>query len=115
LSSPVGSRAIEELEITESRADGAVVVALHGELDLASADRVSARLGALRDAGQPVVLDLDSLEFIDSSGLRVILQAAEDSRRGGWPFHLTAGSEPVRRLLDAAGVAGLLPVVRSPR
>jgi anti-anti-sigma factor len=115
LRSPVGSRAIEELEIRESRADGAVVVALHGELDLATADGVAARLAEHRDAGEPVLLDLDSLEFIDSSGLRVILQAVEASRRGGWPFHLTAGSEPVRRLLDAAGVADLLPIVRSPR
>ena len=45
-----------------------------------------ARLAELRDRGEPVILDLDRLEFIDSSGLRVLLQAVQDSRAGAWRF-----------------------------
>ena len=100
----------EAFTITETQGEGVTAVALRGDLDLASADGVTRRLQALRDAGEPVVLDLDELNFIDSSGLRVILQAVEDSR-AGWSFRVTAGSEPVRRLLEAAGLTGRLPVV----
>lgn len=101
----------EDFTIRESRSDDVAVLALRGDLDLASADSVTARLHRHRDAGQPVILDLDALEFIDSSGLRVILQAVEDSRREGWSFRVTEGSAPVRRLLEAAGLTGRLPRV----
>jgi anti-sigma B factor antagonist len=101
----------EEFAIQEGRRENVVVVTLRGDLDLATSAGVTARLAEHRDAQVPVILDLDTLNFIDSSGLRVILQAVEDSRREGWSFRVTAGSEPVRRLLDAAGLAGRLPVI----
>ena len=101
----------QDFTIREIRSQDSVVMALHGDLDVATADVVTARLAALREAGDPVILDLDRLDFIDSSGLRVILQAVEDSRRDNWSFRVTAGSEPVRRLLEAAGLTGRLPVV----
>ena len=100
----------EAFRIEESRTDGAVVLALHGELDLASADGVQQRLDALAAEGTPVRLDLDGLSFMDSSGLRVVLQAAERSRASGWAFTLTPGSEQVRSLFDSAGITSRLPI-----
>src|SRR3954462_11939759 len=93
----------EPFEIEESRGNGTTVLTLHGELDLAYADELSARLAQLCHEGQPVLLDLDQLEFIDSSGLRVLLKAAQDSEGGDWGFHVTRGSEAVVRLLRGAG------------
>ncbi len=101
----------EEFTIQVSRRQDATVLTLRGDLDLASAEGLSASLATHRDAGEPVILDLDALNFIDSSGLRVILQAVEASGRDGWSFRITAGSEPVQRLLQAAGLTGRLPVV----
>ena len=91
-----------------------MVLRLQGDLDLASADAVAQRLDALAEAGDPVVLDLDRLAFMDSSGLRVVLQAAENSRAGRWSFSLTAGSEQVRNLFESAGVTDRLPIVPAP-
>jgi two-component system OmpR family sensor kinase len=102
--------ATEEFRIEEGRRDGVIVLRLRGDLDLASADAVAARLDALSAAGEPVLLDLDSLAFMDSSGLRVVLQAAETSRTSGWRFTLTAGSEQVRNLFASAGVTDRLPI-----
>jgi anti-anti-sigma factor len=102
--------AIDEFRIEEARRDGVVVLRLLGDLDLASADAVSARLDALSEAGEPVLLDLDSLAFMDSSGLRVVLQAAETSRTSGWRFSVTPGSEQVRNLFASAGVTDRLPI-----
>jgi anti-anti-sigma factor len=104
----------EEFRIEEDRRDGTVVLRLHGELDLASADAVALRLDTLAATGDPVVLDVDRLSFMDSSGLRVVLQAAENSRTSGWSFSLTAGSEQVRNLFASAGVTDRLPIVPAP-
>ena len=104
----------EEFRIEEDRRDGQVILRLRGELDLASADQVQQRLDALQAAGDAVVLDVDRLLFMDSSGLRVVLQAAENSRQSGWSFSLTAGSEQVRNLFASAGVTDRLPIVPAP-
>jgi two-component system, OmpR family, sensor kinase len=106
--------ATDEFRIEEGRRDGVVVLRLRGDLDLASADAVAERLDALSAAGEPVLLDLDSLAFMDSSGLRVVLQAAETSRTSGWRFTLTPGSEQVRNLFASAGVTDRLPIEPEP-
>jgi two-component system OmpR family sensor kinase len=111
---PMSDDATEEFRIEEGRRDGVVVLRLRGDLDLASADAVAERLEALSAAGEPVLLDLDSLAFMDSSGLRVVLQAAETSRTSGWRFTLTPGSEQVRNLFASAGVTDRLPIEQEP-
>jgi anti-sigma B factor antagonist len=104
----------DHFRIEEGRDDGTVVLTLRGELDLASADDVQRRLDALCAAGTPTRLDLDDLAFMDSSGLRFVLQAAELGRDGDWAFTLTPGSEQVRQLFRSAGVAERLPIVPRP-
>jgi anti-anti-sigma factor len=72
------------LEIREVHDAGRIRVQLRGELDLAGVPAVRRRLRALRERGEAVVLDLDELEFIDMSGLRVVFAAAEEASRDGW-------------------------------
>ena len=98
----MSDEATDEFQIEEDRRNGVVVLRLRGDLDLASADAVASRLDALSQAGDAVLLDLDSLSFMDSSGLRVVLQAAETSRTSGWQFALTPGSKQVRNLFASA-------------
>src|SRR6185312_10057323 len=104
----------DAFRIDEDRTDDAVVLTLHGELDLASADAVQQRLDTLAEAGTPTRLDLDALRFMDSSGLRLVLQAAETSRTTGWAFTITPGSEQVRSLFASAGITGRLPIAGEP-
>ena len=103
-----------EFSMEERRHDGTVVLTLRGELDLASAGVVSARLDELRAAGEPALLDIDELDFMDSSGLRLVLDAAEASDASGWPFSLTHGPEQVRRLFESTMVTARLPIVPRP-
>jgi anti-sigma B factor antagonist len=107
----VSDQPISEFRIEENRRDGAVVLTVHGDLDLVSADEVRARLAALRAAGQAALLDLDELDFMDSSGLRMVLEAAEASDATGWGFSLTAGTEQVQRLFESTRVTARLPIV----
>lgn len=98
------------LEIIEVRDAGRVRVRLRGELDLAGAPTISERLRRLRERGEPVLLDLDELEFIDVSGLRVLVAASEEASRDGWSFAVTRGSAPVRRLIGLVRLDRQLPL-----
>jgi stage II sporulation protein AA (anti-sigma F factor antagonist) len=92
-----------------------VVVALHGELDLVGAPLLESEVeSAAVESAPMVVLDLEDLQFIDSSGLRVILSAHERARERGQAFALTRGSQQVQRLLSIAGVSGHLKIIASP-
>jgi anti-anti-sigma factor len=55
------------------------------------------------------VLDLAELEFIDSTGLRVIVRAVEAARTSGWELTLRQGPPAVRRVFEISGVLRALP------
>ena len=99
----------ELFRMREREDDGRVVLALSGELDLGTAGTVRQRLAELRDAGRAVLLDLDELTFMDSTGIRLVLSACEDAAERDWSFRVTRGSEPVRHVLEAAQVIDRLP------
>jgi anti-sigma B factor antagonist len=99
----------EIFEMTERREGGQVVVALAGELDLGTVGDVERRLQELRAERHAVLLDLDGLTFMDSTGIRLLLSACEEAERDGQAFHVTRGSERVQRLLDAVQVIDRLP------
>jgi anti-sigma B factor antagonist len=92
-----------------------VVLGLHGELDLASAPLLETQIeNASDDTGAAVVLDLQELQFIDSTGLRIILSAHERAKERGQDFALTRGSQQVQRLLTITGVGDHLRLIASP-
>jgi anti-anti-sigma factor len=69
----MGSPGTPRFGIDESYDDGVLVLAVSGELDLATAPQLQEKITAAREAGEGVRLDLRPLTFIDSSGLRVLL------------------------------------------
>lgn len=85
--------------------DGALRLALRGELDIAVADIVTRRLGELKQRKGVVRLDLARLAFMDSSGLQAVIIALADSRQDGWKLEIAGEvTEPVAQLIDIAGV-----------
>jgi anti-sigma B factor antagonist len=87
-----------------------LVVAAHGELDIAAVRDLHAAIDEARSAGfEQVVLDLTGLSFIDSAGLAVVLSAATD-RPGRTPVVVEPGHGAARRLLALTGVLDLLPL-----
>ena len=90
--------------------DGSVRVRLVGELDVARAPEVQAALRRLEGEGSDVLLDLTSLEFMDSFGLHLIEEAADAARRSGFGFAI-AGPVPVavRTVFIRAGAGHHLP------
>jgi anti-anti-sigma factor len=89
--------------------DGVQRLILTGELDLAVADRVQARLTRLRRAGASVRLDLSRLSFIDSSGVRALILARATARRNNWRFEIDPEVSPkVRQPLELLGLSSYL-------
>ena len=89
---------------TQDAGDGKVLVLVRGELDLATAPELEATLmGALED-GREVVLDLRDLEFMDSSGVRVLV-VAHCRARGRFALIAAADNRPVTKILAIAGLA----------
>jgi anti-anti-sigma factor len=86
---------------------GRVVVAVAGDLDLASADRLWGELDARITPGAAVTVDCGGLAFIDSMGLRTLIRAHQRAEEVGAEFGLSAVPEAVTRVLDLAGVSGL--------
>jgi anti-sigma B factor antagonist len=83
---------------TETQGD-AVRIVLSGELDISTAPRVEEELQRV-EADQPavIVLDLRELEFMDSTGLRVIVSADGRARDDGRSLRLVRGPEAVQRI-----------------
>jgi len=91
------------------------VLVLHGELDLASAELFHSEFERADIGAAPmVVLDLEGLQFVDSTGLRMILSAHERASERGQEFAITPGSPQVRRLLTITRVGEHLRVIDSP-
>jgi anti-anti-sigma factor len=89
--------------------DGAPGVAIRGEIDVAVTTKLEQAVdAAIRDSAGAFVLDLCEVEFIDSTGLGVILRARSVLAREGRALAVVCVPGSVRRLFDAAGVADLL-------
>jgi anti-anti-sigma factor len=96
--------AVGMLTFTED--DVGTVVRVRGDVDIVNADRIEDLLERLLQSGDDdVVLDLGAVEFMDSSGLHVLLAAR--ARHPG-RFHLGRTSPRVDRLLDITDTRVLL-------
>lgn len=94
-----------------SQRDGVLhTIALEGELDLATAEQLEREL--LRVEGSDalsIVLDLSALEFIDSTGVRLLLQADARSRANSNRLALLRGPRAVQRVFELTGILDRLP------
>ena len=91
----------------DAHVDSDGVLVLVGEIDTYTAPELEEAMVALPDQ---CVVDLSGVSFIDSSGLRVIVEAHSGRRDRGGAVTLRSPSPSVERLLQIAGVVGHLDV-----
>jgi anti-sigma B factor antagonist len=86
------------------------IVQLHGELDLATAPRVAEELARI-EAQHPeeIVIDLSGLEFLDSTGIRLLVMANARAQGNGTTLGFLRGSDPVTKALQMTCVEERLP------
>jgi anti-anti-sigma factor len=98
-----------EIEIIER--DDAVVLVVEGEIDIATAPVLEQRLAEAEAGDAPqLIVDLDRVSFMDSTGLQVLV-AHTLSETNGRRIRLTRGSPQVQRLFTVSGMAHHLPFV----
>jgi anti-sigma B factor antagonist len=87
---------------------GERLLVLQGELDIATAPELDTMLARLRAHGHPVVLDLEGVTFMDSTGLTTLMDHWLHAEREGVSFSVRSASSAVRRVIELAGVERLL-------
>lgn len=104
-----------QLEIATASTDGRYVVELRGELDLATAERLQTAIDSAEvEPDGELLLDLRAVEFVDSTGLRVILTAHENLGERGVTMLVANGRPQVARLLALTGADAHLNIVAAP-
>jgi anti-sigma B factor antagonist len=95
---------VPDFSLTSRNLPGLHIVALHGELDLASADGLAAALVEI--AGSTLVVDLADLSFMDSSGIGALVVARKRIRaRGLGELMVTRPTPIVQKALEIVGLA----------
>jgi anti-sigma B factor antagonist len=93
--------------VQSESANGVWVVAVSGELDLNTAPRLEQSLAEpLEAAGSALVVDLSECEFIDSTGIALIVRAWKQL---DGDFALCCVNDQVQRLLDITGLDSSIP------
>jgi len=100
----------------EVRSEGrAAIIVVTGELDLASSPALEAELQRVSGTEtELLVLDLRRLEFMDSTGLSIIVKAHQHLADEGRTLCLIRGPQQVQRLLDLTGVAERIALADTP-
>jgi anti-sigma B factor antagonist len=94
------------LTIGVDERENLAVVALSGELDLATAPDLASTIdGQVGEGRANIVLDLAALSFCDSAGLRVFVRYRRQLDEAGGRFVVAAPSPMVRRVLEISGLA----------
>ena len=101
-------------DVATHRDDTAMVVVPKGEIDLATVDIVRDAVENGWQRGLRLVLDFREVGFMDTSGLRYVLELNDRAAREGFELRLVRGSSAVQRVFQVAGLDTRLPWVDEP-
>jgi len=102
------------MNVRETENNSTAILALEGRLDSTTSEAFEQQLMSKIDAGSnKIVVDLGSLDYISSAGLRVLLMAAKRLNTEGGAFALCRLNEPIRQVFEISGFLSILTVVDS--
>jgi anti-sigma B factor antagonist len=93
------------LDIESRQRDGAATITLRGELDVYTAPRFREHVTAmLREGHTRIVVDAVGLEFLDSTGIRVLVAARRHAEAAGGQLRIVNCSAATRRIFELVGL-----------
>ena len=96
------------MKTTIQETDQKIIATLSGELDTAAAQETERALQPLLDSnGKEIVIDCTELEYISSSGLRVLLSILKQAQLVGSKVVLKNVNDVIRDVLDISGFISL--------
>jgi anti-sigma B factor antagonist len=100
-----------ELRTEVSEVEGWTVITVHGEIDVATSPTLRERLIGLVNGGATrLVLDLETVDFLDSTGLGTIVSILKRVRTHGGDLRLVCTEARIRRLFEITGLDKALPL-----
>jgi anti-sigma B factor antagonist len=101
-----------DFDIQTEVSDDRAVIALRGEMDVYSAARLRDTLNQVLTQGHvDIVLDLEALDFMDSTALGVMARASRRARDAGGELCLRSPQRSLQRVLEITGMAHVLTVI----
>jgi anti-sigma B factor antagonist len=102
------------MEITENKRKSSVILELKGRLDTVSSDSLGSKIEGLIDRGERhLVLDFSELNYISSSGLRVLLRAAKRVKAVNGKLALVSLNDQNQAVFEIAGSSSVFTVYQS--
>lgn len=104
-----GIAAGRPLAVERTRDGGSVRLKLVGELDAYSSDLLDRSMRTEEQEGcSEIILDLEDLLFVDSTGLRTLIEAASRAQGGDWSVRVINARGKVRRVFDLTDMDSML-------
>ena len=98
-------------EVSDETTDGVTVVTVRGEVDVATAPTLKDHLATCSERGDTyLVVDLEGVPFLDSTGLGVLIGAAKRQRDHGGDLRLVATEPRVVKVFEITGLLEMLPI-----
>jgi anti-sigma B factor antagonist len=99
-----------ELSVEVRRERGVEIAEVTGDIDVSTVSGLRERLLGLADGGQPLIVDLNRVSFIDSAGLGVLVAVSRRASQRGGSLHAVCSRAPTRKLLWMTGVDRRIPL-----
>ena len=93
------------LQVERHEDDGEIRLVVTGEVDLTTAPRVERELLRAESGGKGVTIDLSNVEFFDSTGLQILLEADARAAQNGHRLVVLTGGGEAARVIDLTRVA----------
>lgn len=94
---------------------GGTVARVSGEIDMAAVPGILSPVAAVIDQGSLIELDMSEVEFIDSAGVRMMVDLARRAELAGLSFRLVAPEGSiVHRMVELTGIERLFTIVNVP-
>ena len=103
----------DALAITVRRERGCVVATVAGEIDISTVGGLRERLFELAEGREPLIVDLDRVTFIDSTGLGALVGTSRRAAEHGGSLRAVCAQPRTRRLLWLTGVDRRIPLESS--
>jgi anti-sigma B factor antagonist len=100
----------EDFTVSVERSATTAIVHVAGELDLATAPQLAEALSAVEGQCDRIILDVSGLEFMDSTGLRLVVTQHRRATTDGFEFVVAGAAGAVFEVLRLTGLDVTLPL-----
>lgn len=101
-------------DVHTHRSDAALIVEPRGEIDLATVGLIREAVDREWRSGEDIVVDLREVGFMDTSGLRYLLELNDRASRDGFGLRVVRGQPAVQRVFEVSGLEARLAFVDDP-